>query len=206
MAQWLSICLWCRTWSWSSGIESLQGACFSLCLGLCLSLCLSWINKIFKRKRKKRGVVHRPIVTAMQAFYLHSSLIKASLHERYGAEWFSQKRLYIPACGLAKHMDRYSLPCSGGHHYHLHPQSLLLFCFVVFQRGELIFKLYRGTWGPQPLQCPTLDLGSSWSWGHGIESRLRLLTQCGTCLRFSLSLCPSPIILSPSLKKKKKNY
>ena len=49
VAQWLSICLWLRTWSQvlgsSPASDSPQGACFSLCLYLCLSLCLLWINK-----------------------------------------------------------------------------------------------------------------------------------------------------------------
>ena len=49
VAQWLSVCLWLRSWSWGPGIEShigfLKGACFSLCLSLYFSLCLSWKNK-----------------------------------------------------------------------------------------------------------------------------------------------------------------
>ena len=68
VAQWLSVCLWPRVWSWSPRIEShiglptwslplslptgsLQGACLSLCLCLCLSLCLSSINE--KNLKKK---------------------------------------------------------------------------------------------------------------------------------------------------------
>ena len=45
VAQQLSFCLWLRLWSRSPGIESLQGACFSLCLCLCLSLSLCLMNK-----------------------------------------------------------------------------------------------------------------------------------------------------------------
>ena len=47
MAQWLSIYLWLRAWSWGPGIESRTG----LPAGEEeLSLCLSWINKILKIK------------------------------------------------------------------------------------------------------------------------------------------------------------
>ena len=48
VAQWLSICLLLRAWSWSSRIESHNGLlAWSLLLPLLVSvsLCLSWINK-----------------------------------------------------------------------------------------------------------------------------------------------------------------
>ena len=58
MAQWLSSCLWLRSWSrvleLSPTSGSLQGACFSLCLCYCFFLCVSHekINKILKKKKE----------------------------------------------------------------------------------------------------------------------------------------------------------
>ena len=59
VAQWLSVCLWLRAWSWGPGIEShirlSTGSLLlplPLSLPLSLSLCLSWINKIFKKKKE----------------------------------------------------------------------------------------------------------------------------------------------------------
>ena len=41
VAQWLSICLWLRVWSWGLGIESCIGLPAGSLLLLCLCLCLS---------------------------------------------------------------------------------------------------------------------------------------------------------------------
>ena len=55
VAQWLSVGLRLRAWSWGPGIKSRiglpVGTCFSLFLCLCLSLCLSWI--VFKKKKRQ---------------------------------------------------------------------------------------------------------------------------------------------------------
>ena len=58
VAQWLSICLGLRLWSWGPGIESCIGlSAWSLLLLLPVSLpfsvCLSWINKMFTKNNKK---------------------------------------------------------------------------------------------------------------------------------------------------------
>ena len=57
VAQWLSICLWLRSWAWGPGIQShIRFPKGSLLLplptSLPLSVRLSWINKIFKGKKK----------------------------------------------------------------------------------------------------------------------------------------------------------
>ena len=58
MAQWLSICLWLRAWSWVLGFWDwvpYQVPCrepASPSVYVSASLCLSWINKTFKKKKK----------------------------------------------------------------------------------------------------------------------------------------------------------
>lgn len=58
-------------------------------------------------------------------------------------------------------------------------------------------KDFKGHLGGSPL--------GSWSQGCGVKSRLGLNTQWGVCLRFSLSLCPSPAHVLSKVHKSFKN-
>ena len=74
VAQWLSVCLWLRWWSWGPGMESCirlpAGNLFLLYLCLCLSLCNSheWINKTLKILKKESGHWREKVWVQIQNF------------------------------------------------------------------------------------------------------------------------------------------
>ena len=77
VAQWLSICLWLRVWTWDPGSSpissSLHGACFSLSLCLCLSLAVSLMNKeikVLKKKKRVRHLIDRSTQTSLSHLIL----------------------------------------------------------------------------------------------------------------------------------------
>ena len=59
-----------------------------------------------------------------------------------------------------------------------------------------------GTWVPHSVKCPTWFWLRSWSQDCAIEPHVGFHTQCGVCLRFSLSLShPLPLLVLSKLNK-----
>ena len=100
VAQWLSVCLQLRSWSWGSRIKSHIGPPAGiLLLPLLLSVCLSWINKVFK---KKKGVGFGG--GAVSHVYTYIEDFTSMMENRIQMlETISKRLLPHPRCALWTH-------------------------------------------------------------------------------------------------------
>ena len=100
MAQWLSICLWLRSWSQGLGIEShIRSLLLCLLMSLPLSVCLSPINKQNLKKKKVFGAGRRGQWTDQGVQQIICRGTKGVENDGQNSSWRQRESTYTKSWG-----------------------------------------------------------------------------------------------------------